>query len=302
MALQKSNAIILCKIEYGRQISENSAILYINNQLGWLIAHTIIFYDFINNKVIVLNIKIPNLPKRKVKCVIVDCNAPKSLFDFFDINRIKYIKSQYIRNTLNAVSTHPDMQICHLGGNNFVCGYPVYEYYLDKLNVYGVNVTKGENVISSTYPNDISYNVVITENFLIHNLKYTEKMILKSAECTGISIYNVKQGYTKCATCVIDNNALITSDKGIYKVCTSNNIDCLLIDKDCIKLGDRYDGFLGGCCGMIDYKTLLFCGDISAHKSYNEIVNFASKYGVEIVSSSKEILTDVGSIIPVVQE
>ena len=136
----------------------------------------------------------------------------------------------------------------------------------------------------------------------MHNLKYTDDIIIDYAKSTDISIYNVKQGYTKCATCIIDKNALITSDEGIYKICRTKGIDCLLIERDVIKLGDRYEGFIGGCCGMIDYKTILFCGDISAHKSYDKIANFAAKYNVKIIWSSNEILTDVGSIIPVVQE
>lgn len=244
-------------------------------------------------------IKIPNLPDGKVKCVIADCNAPQFLFDFFDANKIKYIKSVYVQNTLDAVSTHPDMQICHLGGDTFVAEPSVYQYYKDNLEIYGMNVLKGERQISSTYPGDISYNVVITEKFLMHNLKYTEDTIIKHIEGTDISIYNVKQGYTKCATCIIDNNALITSDEGIYKVCKSKNIECLLTEKDRINLGGRHDGFIGGCCGMIDRKTLLFCGDITSHKSYNKIVNFTEKYGVKIIALSGEMLTDVGSIIPV---
>lgn len=292
----------MCKIEYGRQISGNSAILYINNQHGWLIAHTIIFYENFSNMVIALNIKIPNLPTSKVKCVIVDCNAPKTLFDFLNQNKIEYIKSAYLMNTIDSVSTHPDMQICHLGGDNFVCEPSLYDYYSRKLSDYGINVIKGNSNILSTYPYDISYNVVITDKFLMHNLKFTDKIISKFADDTGISIYNVKQGYTKCATCIIENNAVITSDEGIYKTCINNNINCLLVENEKIKLGDRTDGFIGGCCGMIDYKTLLFCGDISAHKSYNKIVNFVSEYGIKIVSTSKEILTDVGSIIPVIQE
>lgn len=251
---------------------------------------------------IVLNTKIPNLPTSKVKCVIVDCNAPVSLLNYFDNNNISYIKSCYIKNNLDAVSTHPDMQICHVGCGNFVAEPTIYQYYKKQLDLYGVNVTKGKKYISSNYPDDISYNVVITESFMMHNLKYTEDRIIDYAKSTDISIHNVKQGYTKCATCIIDKNALITSDEGIYKICRINSIDCLLIEKDIIKLGDRYDGFIGGCCGVIDYKTLLFCGDISTHKSYDKIVDFAAKYGVKIISSSNEILTDVGSIIPVVQE
>ena len=251
---------------------------------------------------IILNIKVPNLPTSNVKCVIVDCNAPVSLFEYFDNNNIKYIKSCYIKNNIDFVSTHPDMQICHIGGCNFVAEPTIYQYYKKHLNLYGVNVTKGKKNISCNYPDDISYNIVITKSFLMHNIKYTDDIVIQYVQSLNKSIYNVKQGYTKCATCVIDNNALITSDEGIYNLSIKNNIDCLLIEKDIIKLGERNDGFIGGCCGMIGYKKLLFCGDISLHKSYDKILGFAEKYGVEIISSSNEELTDVGSIIPVVQE
>lgn len=251
---------------------------------------------------IVLFIKKPNLPTSKVKCVIVDCNAPESLFDFFDVNKIKYIKSTYIENTIDAVSTHPDMQICHVGGKNFVCEPLLYSYYYEKLRDYGINLIKGTSVVKSTYPYDISYNVVVTGKILMHNVSYTEEKIMDYIESTGISIYNVKQGYTKCATCIIDENAFITSDHGIYKMCDLNKTDCLLINNGKIKLGDRYDGFIGGCCGMIDRKKLLFCGNISAHSSYDVIIDFAKKHDVKIISSSDDVLTDVGSIIPVIQE
>lgn len=239
------------------------------------------------------------LSTHKIKCVIVDCNAPDSFFDFLHHNNVNYIKTRYIHNTIEAVSTHPDMQICNIYNNRFVCEPSLYDYYVEKLSEYGAEVIKGEAVLSSTYPYDISYNVLITDKILLHNIKHTDKKILSYAESTDISIYNVKQGYTKCATCVVNDNALITSDEGIYGVCKKNKIDCLLVEKDRIKLGDRYDGFIGGCCGMIDCQTLLFCGDIYSHKSYNEIVDFLEKYNITPVSSSAEMLTDIGSIIPV---
>ncbi len=242
---------------------------------------------------IVLNIK-------NVSGIIVDQNAPQSFFDYLDDKKIEYIKSSYLKNVLEPVSTHPDMQICHLGGNRYVCEPTLYDYYYDKLKEYNVELIKGEKHILSTYPDDISYNVVVTENIALHNLKYTDSVILKEFESSAISIYNVKQGYTKCATCIIDDNALITSDESIYKVCVVNKIDCLLVEKGFIKLGDNHEGFIGGCCGFTDSKKLLFCGDITSHPSYNEIVEFASKYGVKIVFSSNEVLTDIGTIIPVI--
>ncbi len=260
-----------------------------------MIAYTILFYDFTGNKVIGLNIK-------NVECVIVDRNAPQSLFDYLKKEKIDYIKSGYIKNTLEAVSTHPDMQICHIGANRYVCEPSLYEYYCNELRKYDVKLFKGNKYISDTYPEDISYNVVVTENIILHNLKYTDKMILNEVESSAISIYKVKQGYTKCATCIIDDNALITSDESIYKVCVANNIDCLLIEKGFIKLDDKHDGFIGGCCGFVGSEKLLFCGDITSHPSYNKIVEFASKYSVEIIPSSNDILSDIGSIIPVVKK
>ena len=54
------------------------------------------------------------LPESKVKCVIVDANAPKSFFTYLQNNNIKYVKSAFLQNTVDAVSTHPDMQICKI--------------------------------------------------------------------------------------------------------------------------------------------------------------------------------------------
>jgi len=250
--------------------------------------------------VIVLFIKIPNLPTSKVKCVIVDHNAPKSLFDYLDDSNISYIKSCYIKNNIDAVSTHPDMQICHIGGADFVVEPTIYQYYKKELKLYGVNVTKGKKEINCNYPYDISYNVVIADKLFIHNLKHTDDLILDKVKKTGYGIYNVKQGYTKCATCIIGDRAFITADFGIYNMCVENNIKCLLIDKASIKLGETYDGFIGGCCGMISEDTLLFCGDLSTHPSYNDIVEFSSQYGINIISASNDELTDIGSIIPII--
>ncbi len=239
------------------------------------------------------------IPKSKVNCVIVDRNAPESFFEYLRINDIKYIRSIFLENIIDAVSTHPDMQICKIDEKTFVCEPTLYAYYTEMLKEYNVKIIKGISNVRSTYPYDIAYNVVITENFLMHNTDYTEKEIKNHAVNSGISIYNVKQGYTKCASCVINSNAIITSDVGIHRTCELNGIDCLLIENDEIKLGERNDGFFGGCCGMIDCNKLLVCGNITLHKSYSEILKFTSKYGVNILCSSKDVLTDIGSIIPV---
>ena len=244
----------------------------------------------------------PSLPEKDVKCVIIDSMAPSEFFAYLDRNNIEYIKTKSVSNVIDAVSTHPDMQICNVGNGNFVCESTIYQYYKNSLELYGVNLSKGSTVLKSNYPDDVAYNVVITGSFMLHNLKHTDDIVMEFAKKSALSILDTKQGYTKCATCIIDDNAIITDDEGIYKNCVSFGVDCLLVSKDVIVLGDRNDGFFGGCCGMIGKKKLLFCGNIENHKSYKEIKRFAEKYGVELVSAFDGPLTDIGSIIPVIQE
>lgn len=244
----------------------------------------------------------PNLPDAKVRLVIADCRAPSELFEYFQNNKIEYIPSLVLKNCIDAVSSHPDMQICCVGEGSFVCEPSTYEYYKNKLKIYDVNISAGSTKNGSNYPYDIAYNVVITGNFMMHNTKYTDAAIARAAKSSKHSIRNVKQGYTKCASCIVGENAFITSDNGIYRACVSNGIDCLSVGSGEIMLGERKDGFLGGCCGKISHDKLLFCGNPQNHCDYDKIRSFAKKHGVTLVSAFNGPLTDIGSIIPVMQE
>lgn len=244
----------------------------------------------------------PNLPTASVRVAVVDRNAPEGLFSFLMQNKIEYIKSCRVTNCIEAVSTHPDMQICNVGGGNFICEPSTYEYYKKCLGIYGVNISSGEKRAGSNYPYDVAYNVVTAGNLLMHNLAYTEPKILEAARNDGFSICNVRQGYTKCAVCVVSENAFITSDKGVYDACLKNGIDCLFTPVGEIALGKRSDGFFGGCCGLIAPDKLLICGNIGDSEALARIKNFLGRYNVDIVSAFDGCLTDIGSIIPVLQE
>ena len=40
---------------------------------------------------------------------------------------------------------------------------------------------------------------------------------------------DVKQGYTKCSTLIADENSVITSDKGLYRVYEKNGVEYILV-------------------------------------------------------------------------
>ena len=112
-------------------------------------------------------------------------------------------------------------------------------------------------------------------------------------------ILHTNQRYAKCCCAVVGENALITSDNGIYKICLANKIDVLKISVGDILLDGYAYGFIGGCCGFISKNTLAFSGNVKLHKNYTDIRDFARNYHVELYSLTNGKLYDIGGILPI---
>jgi len=176
--------------------------------------------------------------------------------------------------TYNPVSSHPDIYMCSMGHDK-----PVF---------FG-----DPSKIGTKYPSNIIYNAACTGKFFLHNLKYTDPELLKAA--SSMQQIHVPQGYTKCNTLIIDENSIITSDKGIAKAC-SCKMDVCLITPGYIKLQGFDYGFIGGSSGRID-NTIVFNGDISKHPDYKKITDFIKARDLDIKYFTEYPLEDIGSII-----
>lgn len=99
------------------------------------------------------------------------------------------------------ISGHPDIFFCKV--NNCLFRAPNLELDL------GIS---GGDSVGSKYPADIKYNVCQLGNLVIHNFKYTDKNVLDFIEKNGLDKVQVSQGYSNCSTCVVSDNACITSD------------------------------------------------------------------------------------------
>ena len=211
---------------------------------------------------------------------------------------VDVVKTSDCPNTYKAIMCHPDISVCKLNDNDIVVAPNVYDYYFEVLSHYNFNVIKGCSIIENKYPYNVHYNACIFGNYAMHNFKYTDKKILEFIEKNNLQKIDVKQGYCKCSTCIVDEKSIITSDDGIFKACLSFDIDCLLIEKGHINLFDMNYGFIGGCSGLISSDTLAFYGDLTKHPNYEEIVNFVNRKNKNIVCLSDEHLLDLGSLIP----
>lgn len=242
------------------------------------------------------HIKVPNLPDGEVTDVFVSCDINKESVETlakYGVNAIKIPKHNIL---YNAVESHPDMQIYHHGGNKVSCE----ENVLNAISGLfpGKNICSGSR-IDGKYPHDVAYNAARVGNYLICNRAYTAKEVIADAENSNIEIINVKQGYAKCNICVISENAIITSDIGIKAALGNFPIDVLLVDDSAVRLENFSHGFIGGATGKISYNKLAVNGNIKLHKSCDEIVSFAKKHSVEIISLNNDYIVDVGSILPI---
>jgi len=228
--------------------------------------------------------------------VIVDRCAANEVFLTLEKLNIRYYKSQSLDFLYSPVNTHPDMQIHFISDNCAVTAPSVFEYYKSILPA-NISLIKGDADPQNTYPGDCAYNVAKLGNRIIGNLKYIDSKIKEIYDKMGYEFINVKQGYTKCNMCIVDNNSVITEDEGIFKTLTRCGIDVLLLNTHSVKLNGFEYGFIGGASGFLKPGCLALFGDLKFHPEENQIKTFLKKNGVNITSLLSTNVTDFGSLI-----
>ena len=192
-----------------------------------------------------------------------------------------------------AVCGHPDM-LMNILGNDIIVHKDMNNEFIQNLKLLNYNVYKSNLSLQMLYPNNVILNSLNLGNLFIHSIKYTDTNILRFLKSK--KIIDVKQGYTKCSTCIINNHAIITSDISIAKALTLEKIDVLLIPPGDILLPDLNYGFIGGATGLIEENVIAFYGHLDHYLHGKEILKFLNKHKVEPVFLRNGKLIDRGSI------
>jgi hypothetical protein len=177
------------------------------------------------------------------------------------------------------VSDHPDMFMCRLGISDDA---PLISY-------------RGKG-LSPGYPSEAAFNAACTGRYFIHNLNCTDSFLLAEARRLGMIFVDVKQGYAKCSTVVVDEDSVITYDRGIVRRCTAAGMNVLQVSPGHVVLKGYGCGFIGGASGRIG-NTVFFNGDLPAHPDFRAIRDFIEERGISVKWFSDWPLTDIGTII-----
>lgn len=225
-----------------------------------------------------------------MKYVIVAENFPeKSLKILKEYGKIVRTKSN--KNLMKGLDTHPDILVHPLPSGELVVDRDNLEYY--KKILPDKNILPSHSKLSKKYPKDVPLNAFTFKNYFIHNLKFTDNVLLDYYKNSSYDIINIKQGYGKCSS-LVTNDFIITSDGGIYES-LRDFIPIYKIKHGEIKLQNFNYGFIGGASGALG-KKIFFTGDFSNHSSYEEILKIIKKYDYEIEILSKDPIEDFGSI------
>lgn len=239
----------------------------------------------------------PFIPFKKANLSIIDGRVSDIVVNNLEKLNIKVIRTIKCADVSESISYHPDIVMHPLDHRTIVVAPNVYDYYRKVLSKEGLKIIKGETILKSKYPEDIAYNVGRLNGLAIHNLKYTDSVLKYYFQKENIEILNIKQGYSKCSLCIVDENSAITSDVIIYEKLKKLRYDILLIKPGYIDLINEKYGFIGGTSGNISKDEIIFSGKLHKHPDYERIVKFLKNKNKKIRYLSNENIVDIGTII-----
>lgn len=217
-----------------------------------------------------------------------------------EINSLKKLNYDVIKipkdnNLYEAINGHTDIQLNILNKNTIIINKNINLSFKELLKTKNINFIESNSTLSSKYPSNISLNAYITDNYLVHNLKFTDKKILDY--CKNKKTINVNQGYTKCSILPLREKVIITNDTGIYNTLKNENFDILLLPFGDIELSGFNYGFIGGVGGMISNDSMAFFGSLDNYAFGNEVKKFLYKYDIKPIYLSNTKLIDRGSLL-----
>ena len=207
-------------------------------------------------------------------------------------------------NVGESVSGHADLSALHVGGKMIALApYLKGSGFAESLSAMGFELSFPEITQGKRYPKDAALNVCLCGNKLIYNPKSAEKTIVEYlTNSGGYEALPVKQGYTKCSVCVVNESSIITSDEGIHKRAVETGMESLKVAPGFISLPGFDYGFIGGASFKLSKHELAFTGKLDGHPDKDKIIEFISLHNIEPVYITEKPAFDIGSCIQIVEK
>lgn len=197
------------------------------------------------------------------------------------------------------LSNHADLSVFYDGaGEIWVAEYLKDSVFTRELFMEGYSVHYCSKLQGCRYPADVPLNVRLVGSSFLYNPKTADKELTVHLSCDlGKKPIPVKQGYTACSTLAVSENAMITSDHGIYAAGLANGYDVLLISSGGFSLPGYDYGFIGGCAFSAGDGRVFFTGMLHDHPDQGLIIGFLKKHNMKAVFLTGLTAFDIGGAI-----
>lgn len=202
------------------------------------------------------------------------------------------------------LSGHADLSVFHGGGERlWLAPYLKDSSFSTTLEEMGFKLSCPEIAQSESYPGDAQLNMCICGDKLIYNPRTAAYNIADFLTISaGLEPVKCRQGYSKCAVCVVDRRAIITADGGIAAASKKAGLDVLLISSEGVSLEGFYCGFIGGAAFKISREVLAFTGRLDRHPDRGAMLDFLAKHKVEPLYLTDAPVFDIGSGLAITEK
>ena len=248
-------------------------------------------------------VSLPNLPLRAGEVIIGE--------KYFDIleNPLKKLGIDAAKVPDNPcvdkrLSGHADLSVLHRGGKELLLApYLKGSKFAESMQKRGFEVSFADIVQQAEYPLDAQLNCCVAGKNIIAapTVSYAEIVNYFTIK-KGYRMISCKQGYARCSVCVVDENAIITADRGIAAAARENGLEVLAISPGFIALDGFPYGFIGGAAFKMANDTLAFTGTLDQHPDKEAIENFLAVRKIKPVYITHYSIFDIGGALPVTEK
>lgn len=202
----------------------------------------------------------------------------------------------------SRLSGHADLSVFHLGGEKCLLAAELKGSSSEKkLRKAGLSLSFLDKSLDEKYPDDAALNACAVGNALFYNENTAACQIVDYFTFAKDEMIPVRQGYTRCSVCVVDERSIITADRGIAAAAKSAGFDVLLISQGYVNLTGFNYGFIGGAAFKLSSDKLAFTGSLDVHPDKDKILRFLSDKGIYALFLTELPVFDIGGAIPVIE-
>ncbi len=246
---------------------------------------------------IVRPIAVPNLPRGRVTLCAAQAGRYAEALGVYGVGVLSPVPCGALPPEERQ---HADLLLCHAGGGS-VFLEPGQTALGEALSARGFEVRYGAP-LGGAYPENVKYGLAVGGDFALGRWDAAEPALAADLQSGGKTPVRVRQGYAKCSLCFVTENAFITEDAAIARALVSRGKDVLPVSAGDVYLSEAHHGFFGGASGLISPDTLAVAGSLSSHRDGARIGAFLRAHGVRALELSGGRITDIGGILPLLEE